>query len=448
MHMRHGPPFIDRLLFHDMYKRAFVHVHDTNVGDDVSFRFYVWQLGYGLFPWSGLALTGLVWWMRRGDESRDARADVASFMLLWFITGFALFTISLTKFHHYIFPAVPPMAMLLGVVLDRMLGDRPLAGRGKLASYLGLLGGGAALWVYGCFRLFPGALSGWVVDGQPPAPSRVVGGLSIALGTILFVAAGRRFAPSPSPPGDLEMKALPDASDSAYRTGGERSPAEPEPSREARFESAMLGALGIGAAIVVALAGRDLFTTVRGDIDGQARLVHLFTYNYRRPWPESLNFNAILTGFTLVAAVLSLLLAFKRWRPHVTAAICALGVLWCVWGVNVYHYKTAPHWGQRETVLAYYSDRKSPNEPFVSYQMNWKGENFYTGNRTPAFVSSGQRFKEWIEEEKSKGVRVMYFTTEHGRIGALKSEIGQHKKFDVITTPELNNKFMTARVEL
>ncbi|HYO93691.1 MAG TPA: glycosyltransferase family 39 protein, partial [Polyangiaceae bacterium] len=33
--LRHGSEFADRLLFHDMYKRAFVHVHDTNVGDDV-----------------------------------------------------------------------------------------------------------------------------------------------------------------------------------------------------------------------------------------------------------------------------------------------------------------------------------------------------------------------------------------------------------------------------
>ena len=30
------------------------HVHDTNEGDDTSFRFYIWQLGYALFPWTGL----------------------------------------------------------------------------------------------------------------------------------------------------------------------------------------------------------------------------------------------------------------------------------------------------------------------------------------------------------------------------------------------------------
>ena len=64
-------PFTDRLLFHDMYKRAFVHVHDTNAGDDVSFRYYVWQLGYGLFPWTGLAAAGLLWWARLRNTSSD-----------------------------------------------------------------------------------------------------------------------------------------------------------------------------------------------------------------------------------------------------------------------------------------------------------------------------------------------------------------------------------------
>ncbi len=51
MYVRHGQPFTDRLIFHDMFKRAFTHVHDTNDGDDMSFRFYVWQLGYATFPW-------------------------------------------------------------------------------------------------------------------------------------------------------------------------------------------------------------------------------------------------------------------------------------------------------------------------------------------------------------------------------------------------------------
>ena len=449
MHVRHGPPFLDRLLFHDMYKRAFVHVHDTNVGDDTSFRFYIWQLGYGLFPWTGLSAAGLIWWLRRGDESRDARADVTAFLMLWFVAAFALFTISLTKFHHYIFPAVPPMAMLVGILLDRLLGERELAARERVFQYLGVTLVSAAFLVYGTMRLFPGAISGRVFDGKPPGPSFAIAIVSLACGIAAFVAAAALWGKRASGAaiaggGTLEPPA--DGSQHPYR-GGVRADGNGSGASE-RFDSALIGALGIASAAVIALAGRDMFTTIRGDIDGQARLVHLFTYNYRRPWPESLNFNGVLLAFTLASAGLCALLAAPRFRAHVTVGLCAVSVLWCAWGVNVYHVKTAPHWGQRETMLAYYKHRAGPQEPLVSYQMNWKGENFYTGNRTPAFVASGQRFKDWIEEQKRQGVRVMYFTTEHGRAGALKGEIGQHKTFDIITTPELNNKFMVARVEL
>ena len=88
----------------------------------------------------------------------------------------------------------------------------------------------------------------------------------------------------------------------------------------------------------------------------------------------------------------------------------AAAVLWTAWGLDVYLYKAAPHWGQRETILAYYRDRTNENQPFVAYQMNWKGENFYTGNRVPAFVSSGEKFKEWVEraEDERHQARVLH----------------------------------------
>ena len=64
MYVRHGTLFTDRLIFHDMWNRATQHVHDTNEGDDTSIRFYLWQLGYALFPWTGLAPLGLMYWLR------------------------------------------------------------------------------------------------------------------------------------------------------------------------------------------------------------------------------------------------------------------------------------------------------------------------------------------------------------------------------------------------
>ena len=136
MYARHGQPFTDRLLFHDMFKRAFTHVHDTNEGDDVSFRFYVWQLGYAMFPWTGLAPIGLVAWLRRRE--RGPKSEASTLLGMWFLLSCALLSLMLTKFHHYILPAVPPAAMLIGVALDEALGgDTPASSFAARAKYFG-----------------------------------------------------------------------------------------------------------------------------------------------------------------------------------------------------------------------------------------------------------------------------------------------------------------------
>jgi 4-amino-4-deoxy-L-arabinose transferase-like glycosyltransferase len=452
MYMRHGQPFTDRLLFHDMYKRAFVHVHDTNVGDDTSFRYYVWQLGYGLFPWTGIAAGGLLWWLRRSNDRDDPRGDVGSFLALWFVAAFGMFTITLTKFHHYVFPVVPPTAMLIGLMLDRAIDERELPEPRRLLGYLAGLGVSATLLVYGAFRFFPGSLTGREIAGQPPprvvwlAVASLLAGGAIAGWTI--ATFGRRPAREASGAGADSAISPVDAvalsSQLELSTNGTLSASSSDVD-ERSYTELLIAAIAVASAVVLLLAGRDMFTTLRGDIEGQARLMHLFTYNYRRPWPDSLSFNGILAGFTFATAGMTLLMAVPRLRTHATVLFLAASVLWCAWGVNVYLFKAAPHWGQRETVMAYYADRKGADEPFVAYQMNWKGENFYTGNRTPAWVSSGQKFKDWIEEQKKKGVRTMYFTTEHGRSNALKGEIGQVQSFDEITNQELNNKFFVGR---
>ena len=443
MYLRHGPPFIDRLLFHDMYKRAFVHVHDTNAGDDVSFRYYIWQLGYGLFPWTGLAAGGLVWWLRRPNDKSDARGDGGTLLALWFISAFSMFTITLTKFHHYVLPVVPPTAMLLGVMLDHAIDRAQLPSGRRLAAYLAGLGGAALLVVYGCFRLFPGSLTGRTIDGKtPPDALAWLGWTSLAAGIALAVAVVWKLRNDGSKP-EIEQPAEPELGTPALATA---SGPVLVSAADRSYDAVVIGALGLAAAFVVALAGRDMFVTNSGDIDGQARIMHLFTYNYRRPWPETLQFEAVLKGFTIVSALLCALLVARRWRTHVTVLLLAVAIAWGAWGVNVYLYKAAPHWGQRETIMAYYRDRESPDQPLVAYQMNWKGENFYAGNRVPAFVSSGQKFKDWVEDQKKKGVKTMYFTTEHGRVGSLKSELGNPADFAVLTTPELNNKFFLGRV--
>jgi len=347
MYARHGQPFTDRLLFHDMFKRAFTHVHDTNEGDDVSFRYYVWQLGYAMFPWTGLAPAALVAWLRRREDASDRRGDGAVFFALWFVLAFALFSLMLTKFHHYILPAVAPVAMLVGVLLDDI----------------------------------------------------------------------------------LRWSSRPDEADRKPRFA---------------YERLMTGAIAVAGALLVFAVGRD-FAQDRDGLQGEIRLMHLFTYNYKRPWPASLDYTKTLWVFVAAASVATLLLVVVKWRRHVTWLLLAVGLAFAAWGLDVYFVQTSPHWGQRETFLAYTRAAHDIPGPIVAYQMNWKGENFYAGNQVPAFVSSGKKFQDWILEEKKKGVKTFYFMTEHGRTGTLANELGQPRVFEKLTTPELNNKFVLVR---
>jgi hypothetical protein len=271
--------------------------------------------------------------------------------------------------------------------------------------------------VYGVARLFPRRIGGEALTGAPPWVG--YGVLCIVLGAVLTLVAMRRLG--------------------ARAPTHERTPAE-------QYDSLALSALALASLVVVALVGRDLFMDSTAT-PGQLRLMNLFTYNYSRPWPDTLDYTGTLVGFTCVAGLASLGMVVPLFRRHATAFFCATSIVWTAWGLDIYLYKAAPHWGQREALLAYYRDRTDENQPFVAYQMNWKGENFYTSNKVPAFVSSGEPFKRWVDEQKAKGIHRIYFITEHGRSGSLKRELGDPRTFTELTDKALNNKFFVARVE-
>jgi 4-amino-4-deoxy-L-arabinose transferase-like glycosyltransferase len=439
MYARHGQPFTDRLLFHDMFKRAFTHVHDTNEGDDVSFRFYVWQLGYAMFPWTGLVPAGLLYWLRQ-REDRSPRGDASVFLAMWFVFAFSLFSLMLTKFHHYILPAIPPAAMLTGVLLDGMLrralpaNDDAKAERSPIdtALYAAGIGAGTVALVYGVTRIFTLA-RGPIVPGGGFGTSMAIAAAVSVLGVGGLVATVA-FLGKAAPRGDTVVE------DDDADAGQGRDAA----AYRARFERALLGAAAAAGALLVLVVGRDMSASYDG-LHNQIRLMHLVTYNYRRPWPPSLDFTSALWAFTVAAAALTFALVAARVRRHVVGAMIALGLAFGAWGLDVYFFKISPHWGQRETALAYYQAAREAPGPIVAYQMNWKGENFYSGNHVPAFVSSGKKFTDFILEEKKKGVKTFYFFTEHGRTATLSNELGTTKVFEKLTTPELDNKFVLVR---
>lgn len=140
---RHGDPFFERLFLYDMVQRAFGHVHDTNAGIDTSFRYYAWQLGYGLFPWSGVAAAALLHALGRSAKAESTGRSGSQLLVAWQLACFGLFSIAGTKFHHYILPLVPAAAMLAGAWLAELWAQRTSASAilGLLAAGLGLLAG-------------------------------------------------------------------------------------------------------------------------------------------------------------------------------------------------------------------------------------------------------------------------------------------------------------------
>jgi 4-amino-4-deoxy-L-arabinose transferase-like glycosyltransferase len=412
--MRHGSPFTDRLLFHDMYMRAFEHVHDTNAGTDVSLRYYIWQLGYGLFPWTGLAAAGVSVLYAQSQDADPRRRELCRLLALWLLVSFSLFTLSLTKFHHYALPCTPPLAVAAALLLDRALGDARFERGKRYLAYLGALSCAALLLIYGILRSVDGSLLGAVdAQGDAPAAAPVLAAAAIAGALVLTWLAARRWS-----------RPVVAASDAA------------------------LGVFAILAAMAILLVARDLSTSLNGDVPASARLLHLITYNYKRSWPLSLDFEAITWAFGVAAAVTTMGLAWRVVRREAAVLLVAVGVWFCAFTLWVYLPSVARHFGQRELLLAYYRARKGPEEPVVAYQMNWKGENFYTGNRLPAFVSSGKKFKNWLKAQQKAGRKVVFFLTEHGRIGTLKGELGVSSPIQRMTDKSVNDKFALVRAEL
>lgn len=359
MTVRHGPGFLERLFVHDMYKRAFVHVHDTNAGDDTSIRYYLWQLGYGLFPASGVVALTSIGSLAGPSERKHRGQAAASFLLAWFLVGFAMFTLTLTKFHHYVVAVVPPICLLTG-------------------PYLGQFLDGLHGFEWRSPRTW------WRSDRLAETAD------SDLAHRILFVACV------------------------AWSTW---------------------------------VIGMDLFRS--NAPNGPVRLINLVTYQYTRPWPVHLTMTGVLWKMTLAVVLLSVgWLGPRRVRALTTLGLLALCLGFCAWVCNAYLPAIAPHWGQRDTISEYYRYRHGPEEPLVSYQMNWKGENFYTGNRTAAFITTGENFKHHIEAQRAAGRKVLFVTLEPIRLGNLKAELGKVTNVEVLTDATLNNKFVLVRVQL
>lgn len=493
MFVRHGPPFSDRLLVHDHIRRVAAGVH----GDTGSIQYFIEQLGVGLFPWialvpiattfflvnrtidlsnknreapgkDGLAENSLVDRTSDLQHEDDSQRETLLLYGLWFFGAFVLFSAMATKFHHYIFPAVPPAAALIGVWLDRHLGEAQktwtAAVLTTLASAL-MLAGIAGL--HGDLRgIIPPDVTGvarasWVLEhGLSPTSARSL----LATGVLLMLLAARRLSaksPSTAPASSglarwlmpltmasmlayialgtlaLLLVMLAAAAASITRLGTtETAPAE-------RDHSASVALLcGV---IVLAFVGRDLAWQTATRPAGFERLVQLFIYLYARPWPTHFDYRPILTAFALLATGLLAAATFARLRPLALRAFVAVAILFSAWTLDIYLIDLSPHWGQKELIDRYYEERKGPEEPLIAWQMNWKGENFYTGNRVFAFPDlDNKKLNAWIAKHRGQTV---FIILEPGRLPGLERLLGKARQ-EVLTDARLCNKFILVRATL
>jgi 4-amino-4-deoxy-L-arabinose transferase-like glycosyltransferase len=107
-----------RFIVHDHFSRLGAGVYTPTPGG--TFIYFVEQAVYGMFPWV-LLLPGAVATVARIRVARRSSEDmVALVAALWFAVAWALVGLSATKFHHYAFPMLPPLAILMGIFVDRV----------------------------------------------------------------------------------------------------------------------------------------------------------------------------------------------------------------------------------------------------------------------------------------------------------------------------------------
>jgi 4-amino-4-deoxy-L-arabinose transferase-like glycosyltransferase len=139
MLVKHGLPFWNELYGDNHWRRMVLGRH----GDRGTFEYFLRELGYAIFPWVALAPAALAWAAMRRFRPTDPAAttqprqqEIFWFGAIWFVSAYALVSLSMTKFHHYILPALPGLAIAVGCFLDDVLVHR----RGRVAAVAALVG--------------------------------------------------------------------------------------------------------------------------------------------------------------------------------------------------------------------------------------------------------------------------------------------------------------------
>jgi 4-amino-4-deoxy-L-arabinose transferase-like glycosyltransferase len=131
MYLRHGSDWLSQLYGENQWRRLLLGRH----GERGTFEYFLRELGYGVLPWLALAPSALAAIVMR-PKAPGALGHLHALGALWLLAGYLMASLSMTKFHHYVLPAIPGLAILVGCFLDqlwRMPGGRT----GRLVAVAG-----------------------------------------------------------------------------------------------------------------------------------------------------------------------------------------------------------------------------------------------------------------------------------------------------------------------
>jgi 4-amino-4-deoxy-L-arabinose transferase-like glycosyltransferase len=133
MLIRHGAPFWNELFGDNHWRRMVIGRH----GDRGTFEYFLRELGYGMLPWVAVAPAALAWAVMRKPAAAATPTEVRKQGIIWlgaiwFVTAYGVVSMSMTKFHHYVLPAIPGLGIVIGCYLDDLASRR--AGRTAAAT--------------------------------------------------------------------------------------------------------------------------------------------------------------------------------------------------------------------------------------------------------------------------------------------------------------------------
>jgi len=122
MAVQHGRAFTDFALGHEIVERM---LSEESFGAPVRGFFYYFKIWPGdAAPWSVLFVASIGWIAWRWSSLDQAARRAVVFAAAWFVSVFLVFSMSRSKVPHYVLPAYPAAALLIGVFVDRLADTR------------------------------------------------------------------------------------------------------------------------------------------------------------------------------------------------------------------------------------------------------------------------------------------------------------------------------------